>query len=653
MLRSVVIIAVLLSMTLGSGFSVSTDGKLYLGSDAVLAAGEGWLGTWQNRIEIKVDYSKIEETLTDFPVMINISSSSGTNSADLTQVFDELASDDNRTKIAVTTSNGTTQCYVEIESWDTAGEQAWLWVKVPVVYFGSDTILYLYYDSAQPDNTSYVGDTGSTPARNVWKSDFEGVWHLEGDYNATTGEVKDSTSNANHGTGGGGTASQAPIQTASVIGNGQYFNGTSGIDPPDGDNQYIEIPDDNSFTLTTTGQLMYEVWLDFTTTNFYVKEIGDAHYIHTIGKCQSYEEEWILVVGGANGDNPYSIRNYLMNKAGGLGASADTAWQWQAGDKVHVYGWFDTTTKKCYIEVWYPNGYYAYFENTYDDENINPENSNAPLTLGGECEGDSYGQWWEGTFDEFRVMSANQNAAWRQANHFAQADELLYFGEGGSFLQRYEYYYDDNDNAGFGGTIWIGQSFTPQVSHTLKEVRWKIRGDDSPAGNLNCYIYAADGSHKPTGPILSSGSIPCSDVLELQSAQVYSIPMTDVVLTAGQEYCMVLSAPYISNGHFDYRMDTSGEYDGGMWLYSSTSGSSWSTNSVRDMYFGEWGISDTDTPVYMCDLNGDGRVNVLDMIRVGQHQGESGQPGWIPEDVNQDGTVNVLDMVIIGQNWTG
>jgi outer membrane protein assembly factor BamB len=51
------------------------------------------------------------------------------------------------------------------------------------------------------------------------------------------------------------------------------------------------------------------------------------------------------------------------------------------------------------------------------------------------------------------------------------------------------------------------------------------------------------------------------------------------------------------------------------------------------------------------DVNGDGLVNVLDMILVGQHFGESGSPGWINADVNGDGQVNVLDMIVIGQHW--
>jgi hypothetical protein len=52
------------------------------------------------------------------------------------------------------------------------------------------------------------------------------------------------------------------------------------------------------------------------------------------------------------------------------------------------------------------------------------------------------------------------------------------------------------------------------------------------------------------------------------------------------------------------------------------------------------------------DVNMDGSVNILDMILIGQHIGESGTPGWIREDVNPDGVINVLDSIIVGQKWT-
>ena len=60
----------------------------------------------------------------------------------------------------------------------------------------------------------------------------------------------------------------------------------------------------------------------------------------------------------------------------------------------------------------------------------------------------------------------------------------------------------------------------------------------------------------------------------------------------------------------------------------------------------------TITPYEDWDVTCDDQVNVLDMIRVGQHWGETGEPHWIREDVNRDGNINVLDMILIGQHWT-
>lgn len=51
------------------------------------------------------------------------------------------------------------------------------------------------------------------------------------------------------------------------------------------------------------------------------------------------------------------------------------------------------------------------------------------------------------------------------------------------------------------------------------------------------------------------------------------------------------------------------------------------------------------------DLNGDHVCNIGDVVVVGLKWGQTGTPGWIPEDVNNDGTVNIGDVVVLGLHW--
>jgi len=51
------------------------------------------------------------------------------------------------------------------------------------------------------------------------------------------------------------------------------------------------------------------------------------------------------------------------------------------------------------------------------------------------------------------------------------------------------------------------------------------------------------------------------------------------------------------------------------------------------------------------NLNGDNVINIGDVVVVGLKWGQSGSPGWIPEDVNNDGVVNIGDVVVIGLHW--
>ena len=52
------------------------------------------------------------------------------------------------------------------------------------------------------------------------------------------------------------------------------------------------------------------------------------------------------------------------------------------------------------------------------------------------------------------------------------------------------------------------------------------------------------------------------------------------------------------------------------------------------------------------DVNLDGKINQTDMALVYTVFGQMGTPGWRREDVNGDGSIDILDMILVGQEWS-
>ncbi|MHA1482829.1 MAG: DNRLRE domain-containing protein [Candidatus Heimdallarchaeaceae archaeon] len=182
-----------------------------------------WLSGWDKRIKITADNTKVDANLSHFPLTFKLGTSVGIGNDDVSCVFDELTTNDNRKKIAVTKSDGTTELYVEIEQWDDANEKAVLHAGLSgdTLSSSADTDYYLYYDKDHADNTAKVGDTNSTPAESVWDSNFKMVQHLAD--GADTSHTYDSTSNDNDGTKKG---AGEPTEIAGQIGQAQDFNGS-------------------------------------------------------------------------------------------------------------------------------------------------------------------------------------------------------------------------------------------------------------------------------------------------------------------------------------------------------------------------------------------------------------------------------------------
>jgi len=189
----------------------------------------GWANTTCYRRAFTVDMSKFgNSTLTNFPITLILDSASGMAPQQdvATHLFGNITS--NRYKIAVQGADGL-QRYVEIEKWDYTGTPA---SSSAVLHFNSGNLqatggtasytFYLYYDNSHADNTSWVGDTASTPAKAVWNSQYVAVYHLA-ETSGTT--YYDSTTNVRNLTK---TGTITP--TTGVVGGGQNFEGVGGND---------------------------------------------------------------------------------------------------------------------------------------------------------------------------------------------------------------------------------------------------------------------------------------------------------------------------------------------------------------------------------------------------------------------------------------
>ena len=156
-------------------------------------------------IIVTIDHTKIDADLADFPVMLKL------NESNAQDFFDRIVSDPTHSmKFRIEDSPGS-QCYVEKVFWDYTNRLAILYVKVPLVSATEDTTLKLLYDETMLDNDTYIGETGTVAAQNVWDSIFVGVWHLGESGNGAGGEYKDSTANQNNCQGGDGDSNKTPI----------------------------------------------------------------------------------------------------------------------------------------------------------------------------------------------------------------------------------------------------------------------------------------------------------------------------------------------------------------------------------------------------------------------------------------------------------
>lgn len=207
------------NVTVSGSLNVTT-GTFNAGSNTITLSGAGGGGDswcndstgitcdsgWLYRKKITFDNTASAGALTDFPVLVQLTSSN----IDFAKV--EVNGADLR---FVDPADNTTVLDHEIENWDEAGT-SYVWVRVPSLAATNSDYVWMYYGKS--------GASDGQNATGVWDSNFKGVWHLDEavtDEGATVDAYTDSTTNTNDGDQSG------PDDAAGKIGSGQLFVGDS------------------------------------------------------------------------------------------------------------------------------------------------------------------------------------------------------------------------------------------------------------------------------------------------------------------------------------------------------------------------------------------------------------------------------------------
>ena len=347
-----------------------------------------WLSGWSKRVKVTVDNTLIDAELSWFPVLLYLSASSGKTSQDVSCIFDELQSDANRKKIAVTKADGETELYVEIEKWVDADETAWLWVSRDgwAIADDADTDLYIYYDADHADNDTYVGDTAARTE--VWDGNFKAVWHLN---QASDAQILDSTSDDRD------SASNTLDTTAGKIGLGMNADGG-------------ELANFGDVVDMGTSDFTLEAWV----------KTSDTTHQKTILDKRGADDPWPGYLFGvaATGE----VVSYACDTGGDSEAAVSTATV-NDGEWYHVAARFDKSEA---------DGLWVFIDGAQDGgkgklDDIGTVDNAGSLIMGYHSPSSTW-IYWIGDLDEIRISLTFRSAAWIKATYNSGNDSLLTYG---------------------------------------------------------------------------------------------------------------------------------------------------------------------------------------------------------------------------------
>jgi hypothetical protein len=256
-------------------------------------------------------------------------------------------------------------------------------------------------------NLAVTGSTSSTYNQTVLADHPVAFWNV----NATGSTESDLTGNGNTGTYQGGSPG------ASTMPNGEQaalFNGST---------EYLTIPSNSSFSIPTTGNLTWEIWIQPTVLQFPNSDVFD-NYVDVMGKCANYSPtcEWesrmYNNVPNTQPDRCNRMSAYVFNPSAGEGSAAD--WQpvcglIQAGQWLHIVGEYTLLSQPstCPNAGTYPGSINVWVNGVLWDQaahnptgcmsqfSISPKANNSPVNIGTMA----LDSWFEGAIGKVAIYN--------------------------------------------------------------------------------------------------------------------------------------------------------------------------------------------------------------------------------------------------------
>ena len=338
-----------------------------------------WLSGWTYRKKITIDNTNVDSDLSNFPLLVKISSDSDIGKA-RSDGYD----------IRFASSDGSTLLSYEREKWSGGGGSpatAIFWVKVPAISSSSTTDIYIYYGKADA--------TDGEDAENVWDSNYDSVWHLS----ETSGTQYDSTSN------------NKDLTTVSVTTQGSATGKIDGADEFDGTSDYCKT--------TAT----YDFTNNFTISFWFKPDTTTQSNVYLISRFQTNDKQTAVIYEYVDDKVEFWSNEYT-------GADPRTSSQLTISDTNwhHVVYSYDGSTWSGYLDG----------TQVFSVSRSFSVNDVGPIAIGATTIPSAF---FDGLMDEVRISKIGRSADWIkfEYHNINEADNELSWGSEESQAATYVY----------------------------------------------------------------------------------------------------------------------------------------------------------------------------------------------------------------------